>query len=131
MCGSSGAVEYGTSVRIRGSYGLGAYDLAAKTGTTQNAADGWFIMMHPELVTGAWVGFNDRRLTFRSTFWGQGAHNALFLVGDFFRRATQLPETPINNVRFPDAATFGVEPSPAVPASPNPVPDDDDRRVGW
>ncbi len=126
-----GAVEYGTSVRIRTSYGLGAYDLAAKTGTTQNAADGWFMMMHPELVTGAWVGFNDRRITFRSTFWGQGAHNALFLVGDFFRRATRMPDSEIDNVRFPSPAAFSYEPVPAAPSAPAPTDDDNDRRVGW
>jgi penicillin-binding protein 1A len=41
--------------------------------------------MHPNLVAGAWVGFNDSRVTMRSDHWGQGGHNALLLVGDFFR----------------------------------------------
>ena len=43
--------------------------------------------MHPNLVAGAWVGFNDARVTMRSNYWGQGGHNALLLVGDFFRSA--------------------------------------------
>ena len=81
-----GAIDYGTAIRIRTQFGLSAYDLAAKTGTTQEAADTWFMLMHPTLVTGTWVGFNDRRLTFRTNWWGQGSHSALFLVGDFYNR---------------------------------------------
>ncbi len=61
--------------------------MAGKTGTTQDNTDGWFILMHPQLVAGAWVGFNDNRVTMRSSYWGQGAHNALYVVGDFFRQA--------------------------------------------
>jgi penicillin-binding protein 1A len=61
--------------------------VAGKTGTTQNNADGWFIMMHPNLVAGAWVGFNDTRVAMRSSYWGQGGHNAILLVGDFFKSA--------------------------------------------
>ncbi len=131
-----GAVQYGTAVRIRGQFGLGGYDLAAKTGTTQNNADGWFLLMHPELVTGAWVGFNDRRIAFRSSWWGQGAHNALFLVGDFMKRAVDSPEVNISNARFPSPAEFGL-PQPAVPVqSTHDEPSreersETDRRVGW
>ena len=44
-------------------------------------------MMHPQLVAGAWVGFNDPRVRFRSDYWGQGSHNALYVVGDFYRHA--------------------------------------------
>ena len=43
--------------------------------------------MHPDLVAGAWVGFNDSRVTLRSEYWGQGGHNAVLLVGDFFKSA--------------------------------------------
>jgi penicillin-binding protein 1A len=43
--------------------------------------------MHPRLVAGAWVGFNDPRVTLRSDYWGQGAHNALPMVAEFFRQA--------------------------------------------
>ena len=126
-----GTVQYGTAVRLRGQYGLGNYDLAAKTGTTQNAADGWFIMMHPELVTGAWVGFNDRRVTFRSTFWGQGAHNALFLAGDFFQRLTRADEVAISaESRFPRPAEFDVDYDLPDPDERR-REDSEDRRVGW
>ena len=78
-------VEEGTGGRIRSVFGINA-DVAGKTGTTQNSADGWFVLLHPNLAVGSWVGFNDRQVTFRSNFWGQGGHNALYVVGDFFRR---------------------------------------------
>lgn len=76
-------VDKGTAQRLR-SMGVRG-DVAGKTGTTQESADGWFIAAHPDLVMGAWVGFDDRRLSFRTSYWGQGGHNALFVVGDFAR----------------------------------------------
>ena len=81
-----GAVDRGTGRALRERWGLRA-DLAGKTGTTQNNTDGWFLLMHPQLVVGAWVGFNDPRVTMRSDHWGQGGHNALHLVGDFTAQA--------------------------------------------
>jgi penicillin-binding protein 1A len=82
------AIDRGTARGIRDVYGIAA-DVAGKTGTTQNNTDGWFVLMHRELVTGAWVGFNDPRVTLRSDHWGQGAHNALHVVGDFMRQAIE------------------------------------------
>jgi penicillin-binding protein 1A len=81
-----GVVDRGTGVAIRNQFGLRA-DLAGKTGTTQDNTDGWFILMHPQLVAGAWVGFNDNRITLRSDYWGQGARSALPIVGDTFHYA--------------------------------------------
>jgi len=81
-----GTIDYGTAAGLRPRFGLSG-DLAGKTGTTQDNTDGWFILMHPQLVAGAWVGFNDNRVTMRSSYWGQGAHNALFLVGDMMQQA--------------------------------------------
>ena len=81
-----GVIDRGTGRGVRSRFGVRA-DVAGKTGTTQGGADGWFLLMHPQLVAGAWVGFDDPRVTFRSNYWGQGAHNALFVVGDFFRQA--------------------------------------------
>lgn len=79
-------VDKGTGAAIRSRYGITA-DVAGKTGTTQDAADGWFLLMHPQLVAGAWAGFNDGRVTLRSDYWGQGAHSALPMVGDVFQQA--------------------------------------------
>jgi penicillin-binding protein 1A len=81
-----GVVDKGTGSAIRSRYGIRA-DVAGKTGTTQDNADGWFILMHPQLVMGAWVGFNDGRVTLRSDYWGQGAHSALPIVGSFTAQA--------------------------------------------
>ena len=79
-----GVVDEGTGAAIRSRYGITA-DVAGKTGTTQENSDGWFIMMHPELVAGAWVGYNDNSVTMGS--WGQGARSALPIVGDVFQQA--------------------------------------------
>lgn len=81
-----GVVDKGTGVAIRSRYGIRA-DVAGKTGTTQDNTDGWFILMHPQLVAGAWVGFNDGRITLRSDYWGQGAHSALPIVGEVTAQA--------------------------------------------
>lgn len=80
------AVTYGTAAEIRRSYQMPG-DLAAKTGTTQHGADGWFVLMHPALVAASWVGFNDPAVRFRSAEDAQGSRTALPIVADFFERA--------------------------------------------
>lgn len=71
-----GVVQFGTGVRLRYKYGLTA-PMAGKTGTTQNQSDGWFMGLTPELVSGCWVGCEDRAVHFRSITLGQGANMAL------------------------------------------------------
>ena len=83
-------IDKGTGRAIRRQYGIRA-DVAGKTGTTQGNADGWFILMHPQIVTGAWAGFNDARITLKSDQWGQGSRSALPMVGDFMSRALRSP----------------------------------------
>jgi penicillin-binding protein 1A len=83
-----GVIDEGTGTAIRTRFGIQA-DVAGKTGTTQENTDGWFIMMHPQLVAGAWVGFNDSRITMGDS-WGQGARSALPIVGDFFVQAQRM-----------------------------------------
>ncbi|CAN5306855.1 transglycosylase domain-containing protein [soil metagenome] len=80
-----GVIDQGTGTGIRSRFGIQA-DVAGKTGTTQDNTDGWFILMHPHLVAGAWVGFNDNRITMGDR-WGQGAQSALPMVGEFFQQA--------------------------------------------
>ena len=80
-----GVVDMGTGSAIRSRYGIRA-DVAGKTGTTQNNTDGWFILMHPQLVAGAWAGFNDNRVTMGDR-WGPGAQSALPMIGSFFQQA--------------------------------------------
>ncbi|PKO60922.1 MAG: glycosyl transferase [Betaproteobacteria bacterium HGW-Betaproteobacteria-18] len=79
-----GVIDEGTGAAIRSRYGIQA-DVAGKTGTTQDNTDGWFIMMNPQLVAGARVGFNDNSVTMGS--WGQGARSALPMVGEVFQQA--------------------------------------------
>jgi penicillin-binding protein 1A len=83
-----GVVDGGTAAGLKPRFGLSG-DLAGKTGTTQDNTDGWFILMHPRLVAGAWMGFNDNRVSMRSEYWGQGSHNALLVVGDFMQQSTR------------------------------------------
>ena len=80
-----GVIDQGTGTGIRSRYGIRA-DVAGKTGTTQDNTDGWFILMQSQLVAGAWVGFNDNRVTMGSR-WGQGSQSALPIVGEFFHLA--------------------------------------------
>jgi penicillin-binding protein 1A len=71
-----GVVESGTGARLRGKYGF-SNPIAGKTGTTQSNSDGWFMGLTPDLVTGVWVGGDDRSIRFRITSLGQGANMAL------------------------------------------------------
>ncbi|MHC1708605.1 MAG: penicillin-binding protein 1A [Bacteroidales bacterium] len=71
-----GVVESGTSARLRYKYNMG-YPIAGKTGTSQNYSDGWFMGLTPNLVTGVWVGCEDRSVHFRTMALGQGANMAL------------------------------------------------------
>ena len=79
-----GVVDEGTGAAIRQRFGITS-DVAGKTGTTQENSDGWFILMHPQLVAGARVGYNDNRVTMGP--WGPGARSALPMVGEVFQQA--------------------------------------------
>ena len=113
-----GVVDEGTGAAIRARYGIQA-DVAGKTGTTQDNTDGWFILMHPQLVGGAWVGFNDNRATMADA-WGQGARSALPIVGDVFQQS-------LRNRWIQPEAEFDIprpRPQPPEPATPqDPVQD--------
>ena len=59
--------------------------IAGKTGTTQNQSDGWFMGMVPNLVTGVWVGGEDRAVHFPNITYGQGAAMALPIWGVYMK----------------------------------------------
>ncbi len=84
-----GVVRAGTGQAIQGYLGNPGFDLAGKTGTTQHGSDGWFMLMHPNLVMGAWVGFDTPTVSWRSDYYQQGSHTALPIVGGFFRQIRQ------------------------------------------
>jgi penicillin-binding protein 1A len=69
-------VDGGTGGRIRSIYGL-TMPMGGKTGTTQNNSDGWFMGYTPSLVSGVWVGGEDRSIHFDTMAEGQGASMAL------------------------------------------------------
>ena len=69
-------VDGGTGGRIRSTYGL-RMPMGGKTGTTQNNSDGWFMGYTPSLVSGCWVGGEDRFIHFDNIAQGQGASMAL------------------------------------------------------
>ena len=69
-------MDHGTGVRARFRYGLKA-PMGGKTGTSQNHSDGWFVGFTPALVSGVWVGGEDRSIHFDNMSAGQGANMAL------------------------------------------------------
>jgi penicillin-binding protein 1A len=77
--------EGGTSVSLKSVYKL-PYEVGGKTGTTQGSSDGWFIGITPELVSGAWVGGEERSIRFRSMQFGQGAKMALPIFGYYMQK---------------------------------------------
>ena len=74
--------------------------IAGKTGTTQNQSDGWFIGMVPNLVTGVWVGAEDRAIHFEDIAYGQGASMALPIWGVYMKSVYQDTTLMISNVSF-------------------------------
>lgn len=74
--------------------------IAGKTGTTQNQSDGWFIGMVPNLVTGVWVGGEERATHFKSILYGQGASMALPIWGLYMRQNYQDPELFVSQEDF-------------------------------
>lgn len=78
-------VNEGTGGRVRRIYKINA-DMGAKTGTTQNNSDGWFMGFTPNLVTGCWVGGEDRDIHFDRMSDGQGASMALPIWGLYMNK---------------------------------------------
>jgi len=101
-----GVVDYGTGSRLRFRYNL-RNEIAGKTGTTQNNADGWFMGLTPDLVAGCWVGGEERSVHFNSTNEGQGASMALPIWGKFFQKVYADPSLKITKNGFVKPANMG------------------------
>jgi penicillin-binding protein 1A len=80
-----GVVNGGTGSRVRRDYGI-TVDMGGKTGTTQNNSDGWFMGFTPSLVTGCWVGGEERDIHFDRMADGQGASMALPIWGIYMNK---------------------------------------------
>lgn len=97
----------GTAVRLRYDLPSRDYDgfdrelsIAAKTGTTQNQSDGWFIGLTPELVSGVWVGAEDRSVHFRTLQLGMGTNMALPIWGYYMKKVYADSTLELNKKEF-------------------------------
>ena len=118
-----GVTEEGSGSRLRTQGGGNGYNrvtgypymftnpIAGKTGTTQNQSDGWFIGMVPNLVTGVWVGCEDRSARFKGITYGQGAVAALPIWGYFMKKCYADKDLQISKEQFekPDNMTIKVD----------------------
>lgn len=84
-------------------------DIAGKTGTTQNQSDGWFMGMVPDLVTGVWVGGEDRSIHFPTITYGQGATMALPIWGSYMKSLYADPEIEISDEPFEEPEDLSIE----------------------
>jgi len=80
-------VDSGTASALRHQFGF-TFDIAGKTGTTQNHSDGWFIGYTPDLVCGVWVGADNPQIHFRDMSLGQGSLMALPIWAYFMQQVT-------------------------------------------
>ena len=83
--------------------------IAGKTGTTQNQSDGWFMGMVPNLVTGIWVGCEDRSARFKSITYGQGATAALPIWGYFMKLCYADPALKVSKSPFERPANLSIK----------------------
>ena len=89
--------------------------IAGKTGTTQNQSDGWFMGMVPNLVTGVWVGCEDRSARFKSITSGQGATAALPVWGYFMKLCYADPALKVSKEPFERPTNLSIKVDCYVP----------------
>ncbi|MCB9189165.1 MAG: transglycosylase domain-containing protein [Flavobacteriales bacterium] len=106
------ALVGGTALRIRGKqtearpYAGLKMPIAGKTGTTQNQSDGWFMGLTPDLVTGVWVGAEDRSVRFRSLQLGMGTNMALPIWAYYMHKVYDDSTLNISQEDFPKPASI-------------------------
>lgn len=97
-------VDSGTGASLRSRYGITA-QMGGKTGTTNSNSDSWFMGFTPDLVTGVWVGGEERYIHFNSMAFGQGAKAALPIYGLYMKKVYSDPKLPYRQdaaFEFPD-----------------------------
>jgi penicillin-binding protein 1A len=101
-------VTRGTAGSLRGgrSWGNILAPTAGKTGTTQSNADGWFVGLTPELVTGVWVGAEDRSVRFKTMEWGQGGRMALPIYGYYMQKVYKDPVVALSTTDFAQPESY-------------------------
>jgi len=115
-----GVVNQGTAIRLRLRYNFEA-QIGGKTGTTQNHSDGWFMGVTPNLVSGVWVGGDDRDIHFDNLYYGQGANTALPIWALYMKQVYEDEEIPITpEDTFEEPANFNIDlecPDEHIPAN--------------
>ena len=86
-------VDSGTGASLRSRYNISA-QMGGKTGTTNSNSDSWFMGFTPQLVTGVWVGGEERYIHFNSMAFGQGARAALPIYGLYMQKVYSDPKLP-------------------------------------
>lgn len=86
-------IDNGTGRSVRYKYNF-TRPAGGKTGTTQEFADAWFVGYTAQFAAGAWVGFDDRRVTFTGNY-GQGALAALPIWGRFMKEVYDKFDIPV------------------------------------
>ena len=89
-------------------YGL-TNPIAGKTGTTQNQSDGWCMGMVPNLVTGVWVGCEDRAAHFKTITYGQGASTALPIWGLYMKACYEDKTLNVSKEDFEKPSNLSIE----------------------
>ncbi len=87
-------VDGGTGNRVRRAPYYITAQMGGKTGTTNYNADGWFMGFTPELVSGVWVGGDERYIHFNTMAHGQGAAMALPVYGLYMAKVYADPTLP-------------------------------------
>lgn len=107
-----GVVDYGSGNRLRRNYEYGklTQPIAGKTGTTQSNSDGWFVGITPDLVSGVWVGGEDRSIRFSKNSLGQGAVMALPIWGYYMNQVYADTSLTISQEDFEKPASIDGNP---------------------
>ena len=100
--------------------------IAGKTGTTQNQSDGWFMGMVPNLVTGVWVGGEERSIHFKSITYGQGGVMALPIWGLYMKSCYADKDLNVSTGDFEVPANLSISVDCSAASSGNPMDDDSD-----
>jgi penicillin-binding protein 1A len=109
MLQASTTEQGGTSTILKTGFKF-PYEMGAKTGTTSNYSDAWFMGITPNLVCGMWVGGEDRSIHFRTGAYGQGARLALPIYGLFMRKVyANKDKVDIDTNPFPKPANLSIE----------------------
>ncbi|WKV13481.1 penicillin-binding protein 1A [Marivirga harenae] len=84
-------------------------EIGAKTGTTQNYSDGWFVGVTKDIAAGAWVGGDDRSIHFRNIGLGQGARMAMPIWEKFMKKVYEDEELAVSKGEFKKPSTLSIE----------------------